>query len=383
MMESDNQKPRVCFDLSSVALGCRVPSCRAGIYRYGLEVSERLLNRSEIDVVFSCFGATDSVQYLGKIFDQRPGYRDRYLGHFNPAHPVELAYRMQMSIDRTHFYKFSKHTTRLVSSIRNKRVFDFKMLDSVDIIHSPFDPFPDNVNGPARLLTIHDVIALTHPQYFSESIIIKMRGIIRQLRSSDWIMCDSFCTKQDLFSVAPHIDHSKVSVNHLGVNENFSGVGCFDLSSLIPDMESDAKYLLSVGTIEPRKNLKTLLDAFALIAETYPKLHLVLTGSPGWGTELSLSPVSHLLHRVHLLGRVDDELLIGLYRVQLHLHTFHSMKDLACRLWRRWRAVYQSWSATDHLCLKSSVRQDYWLILNRYRTLPRQSCIFSRMTDFG
>ena len=42
---------------------------------------------------------------------------------------------------------------------------------------------------------------------------------------------------------------------------------------------------MAVGTIEPRKNLGTLLDAFALLRRRYPDLALVLAGPPGWGAD--------------------------------------------------------------------------------------------------
>jgi glycosyltransferase involved in cell wall biosynthesis len=69
-------------------------------------------------------------------------------------------------------------------------------------------------------------------------------------------------------------------------------------------------FLLAVGTLEPRKNLRRLLGAFADAAEELADHHLVVAGPVGWGPALrpTYDPV-----RVKLAGPVDDATLHGLY----------------------------------------------------------------------
>lgn len=78
----------------------------------------------------------------------------------------------------------------------------------------------------------------------------------------------------------------------------------------------DNKYVLFVGTIQPRKNLVALIEAFARIAEQIPGYKLVIAGSVGWMAEKVLLSPSRLgiQDRVVFTGRVDDLVLHALYQ---------------------------------------------------------------------
>ena len=70
---------------------------------------------------------------------------------------------------------------------------------------------------------------------------------------------------------------------------------------------ADAPYLLTVATLEPRKNLGTLVEAFALLADR--ELELLVVGGAGWGEQPQLDRPG-----VVPLGRVGDDELAALYR---------------------------------------------------------------------
>lgn len=75
------------------------------------------------------------------------------------------------------------------------------------------------------------------------------------------------------------------------------------------------KYILFVGTVQPRKNLEALIEAFSLIASRYPDYTLVIAGGKGWMTE-SIYQAPHryqIAERVIFLGRVADSTLAVLY----------------------------------------------------------------------
>ena len=75
-------------------------------------------------------------------------------------------------------------------------------------------------------------------------------------------------------------------------------------------------FALFVGTIEPRKNIPTLLSAFQQLLDHYhPEIDLVLAGAPGWLTDEVRGLVGRLglTGRVFFLGRVSDEELVWLY----------------------------------------------------------------------
>lgn len=79
------------------------------------------------------------------------------------------------------------------------------------------------------------------------------------------------------------------------------------------------KYLLSVSTLEPRKNLRLLIDAFLRIKDEFPDLHLVLCGRAGWnlpevlGEQITGSRKEQISDRIHITGFVEDKDLPYLY----------------------------------------------------------------------
>jgi glycosyltransferase involved in cell wall biosynthesis len=138
--------------------------------------------------------------------------------------------------------------------------------------------------------------------------------------SADCVICVSTSTYNDLVCEFPSaIEKSSVILN--GVN------------SILPrtiasnnqyEFEASDKYILFVGTLEPRKNLERLIEAYSLVPiELRNKTPLVLAGGDGWG--IGRNKLTALIDRlgisknVKLLGRVTDNELIGLYRGALFL----------------------------------------------------------------
>jgi glycosyltransferase involved in cell wall biosynthesis len=68
-----------------------------------------------------------------------------------------------------------------------------------------------------------------------------------------------------------------------------------------------ARYVLAVGTVEPRKNYPMLVDAFDRVAALDPEVHLVVAGQDGWGTEAFTAACARAAHRtrIHQLGYVS------------------------------------------------------------------------------
>jgi len=77
-----------------------------------------------------------------------------------------------------------------------------------------------------------------------------------------------------------------------------------------------APYVLTVGTLQPRKNVEALVRAFEALAAPGAEHHLVVVGARGWLDEalVGLLGSSVLARRIHVTGRVLDAELVGLYR---------------------------------------------------------------------
>jgi glycosyltransferase involved in cell wall biosynthesis len=119
---------------------------------------------------------------------------------------------------------------------------------------------------------------------------------------------------------------TKVSVTPLGADAAFSPDGQGD-DHVLARHAIVKPYLLSTGTLEPRKNLPRLIEAFnALPAETAGGHRLVLVGPRGWDPGETLTAASGLGDRVRTLGHVSDDDLPAIYR-QAELFCYPSLQE--------------------------------------------------------
>jgi glycosyltransferase involved in cell wall biosynthesis len=165
----------------------------------------------------------------------------------------------------------------------------------VDVLHCPTQRAPFR-SGVPLVVTIHDLAVLRHPEAFNRwTRRYSALMLPRVARAAAEIVAVSEFTKReliDLLSVPPE----KVRVIPNAVSAPFRREG--------PASEGD--YVLAVSTLEPRKNLQTLADAFRRAKLDHCELRLV--GARGWGG------VEVNGDRVRYLGFVSDEELASLYR---------------------------------------------------------------------
>jgi len=193
-----------------------------------------------------------------------------------------------------------------------------------DVLFSPFGVAPANwLMDPSVLKThfIHDLIAIRHPEYFSEVAAAEVKNIIDSLDEYTVVFVNSEFTKKDLLAYRPDLNPRQVTVVPLAAGPSFRP--CVD-ASLRSAMRSkyaippDVPYVLSLATLEIRKNLDQVVNAFVLFLEQNPdsRMHLVLSGMSGWKLEqlqAALSAADKWRHRIVLTGFVDDADLSALY----------------------------------------------------------------------
>ena len=166
----------------------------------------------------------------------------------------------------------------------------------IDIFHSSDWTQPPSY--AKKITTVHDVSFLRFPESFPKKIIdVHKRRLYWVKKECDLVIADSASTKKDLVDFLG-FDEKKIRVINLGVSKKFK----------IRRDENRIKkdYILSVGTLEPRKNLKSVIAAFAQLKLT--KTKLVLVGKKGWGEE-----IKSLNQNIVFTGFVPEEVLSGLY----------------------------------------------------------------------
>jgi glycosyltransferase involved in cell wall biosynthesis len=171
----------------------------------------------------------------------------------------------------------------------------------VDLLHTLAFPTPLLWRGRSAL-TVHDATFWLHPDTLSAGMRYYHGPLFPQaLARAAAVFTVSEAAKSDLIRVAA-LDPAIVHVTPNGVDARF-----FDARA--PEGPR-APYLLAVGTLEPRKNLPVLLDAFRALRKEGRDLQLVLVGRQAWAHSL---PLGDLEPHVRLAGAVPDQDLPALY----------------------------------------------------------------------
>jgi glycosyltransferase involved in cell wall biosynthesis len=147
---------------------------------------------------------------------------------------------------------------------------------------------PERSRRPV-VVTVHDLSFFVDPGWHERSKVVLFRRAIRvAARRAAVVVCPSRTTADELARWC-RVD-AEVVVAHHGVDgERFSptepapGDDARRLAALDARLADGRPWVAFVGTLEPRKDVPTLVRAFARLAERHPEALLVLAGGPGWG----------------------------------------------------------------------------------------------------
>ena len=174
----------------------------------------------------------------------------------------------------------------------------------IDAFWSPILTLPLMLPVPG-ITTVHDLTPLLHPELHR----LKVRWSIRpflahNLRQAAAIVADSESTAADLRRYYPQCAE-RLQVIYPGVDPLFRPAEPERIATIRQELDCPQGYLLYSGTLEPRKNLDLLLDAWEVARERDPDfLNLILTGPRGWAEPAFFRRLEALLGRgVHWLGR--------------------------------------------------------------------------------
>ena len=118
------------------------------------------------------------------------------------------------------------------------------------------------------------------------------------LQNSDHVIAVSQHTKEDVLRLYG-VDPNRISVVYSGLHTNSGMPTVVDIQALIRRHHLPEKFLLFIGTMEPRKNIMSVVQAFDAIAHGVPQ-HLVIAGEQGWK--------SHELHRALAASAYRDRI---------------------------------------------------------------------------
>jgi glycosyltransferase involved in cell wall biosynthesis len=166
------------------------------------------------------------------------------------------------------------------------------------------------------VFTLHDTAYLHFPEYYLPRNRIYLRTMIpRFLKRADRVVCVSEHTRQDALHYYD-LDPARVAVIGEGVDPRFRpNVDPRSVAAVRRRYQLPERFILHVGTIQPRKNLTTLLDAYARVRLLHPQVGLVIAGAKGWLYDGFFERLKSLglEGQVTLPGHVPDEELPSLF----------------------------------------------------------------------
>jgi len=194
-----------------------------------------------------------------------------------------------------------------------------KFFPKLDLVHFPnFTAFPV---GRARIVvTVHDLVYKLFPFTVDEKVRIILELFFpSSLKTAHVIIADSKSTERDLLKFFPFVN-GKTRVVYPGLDPIFSPVDDQIAKEAFLQRYHLERYILYVGTLEPRKNLLNLLKAYEKLCRnstTSSLPDLVLVGTKGWKNSLLFQYFENLNKeiqaKIHFLGYLPREELPILY----------------------------------------------------------------------
>jgi len=188
--------------------------------------------------------------------------------------------------------------------------------DKIDVFWGTQHILPLLASQRIRMvLTVHDLIYLRLPETMEIKNLWINRAFIKpSIHRAQLVVADSKNTAIDvveLMNIAPE----RIQVTYLGIESNFVPENKSAAKAKIKEiLKTDGPFFLTVGTMEPRKNLSRVLAAFFRFAKKWPH-SLYIVGPPGWKMEQMQKRfgIPDIQNRLKFLGYMPRELMPSLY----------------------------------------------------------------------
>jgi glycosyltransferase involved in cell wall biosynthesis len=257
---------------------------RTGIGVYSYELLAALGQRD--DVAASAFAVTWRRRHL-LAPELPPGVRA--VGRAMPARPLHLAWG-HLSTPALEWF-----------------------IGPQDVVHGTNFVVPPTRRA-ARVVSVHDLTVVRFPELCDPPTLAYPGLVRRAIADGAWVHASSEFGAQEIIAEFG-ADPARVRAVHLGVRPAPEDPGAPEA----PPLELPAgtsRYILAIGTAEPRKDLPGLVAAFDEVAASMPEVALVLLGPDGWGTAALAAAIQQATFRARILrpGYVDKRRLARVLR---------------------------------------------------------------------
>jgi len=194
-----------------------------------------------------------------------------------------------------------------------------RLFPGVDLFHATDHLLP-RLSQVKSVFTLHDLVFRFYPEtHMPLNRWFLTLMMPRFLQAADAVIAVSECTKRDAIRLYG-VDESKIRVIYEGVNPRFRLATPEAISAVRQNHNLPEHFILSVGTIEPRKNLNTLLAAYRALRHRGAEFKLVIVGKKGWLYQ-------GFFRMLHELG-LEDEVIFPGFVPDDDLPALYSAADL-------------------------------------------------------
>lgn len=325
---SPTQNPRadavidLLFDALILGQAYRADVSRGGIYRYAsqLLISLESLQRNRLlpycpDPLLAESVAAELTQLRHRGTTPAAQTQRRRSWLLRPPAPVK-------SLLKPLYRKFLASKPLRQSAERNLSKALERCNRASTVFHTPFQCVPAEVRsaGLPSVITVHDMLPRIHPEFFTEETIRHFTELFDTLEPTDHVICVSESTRRDFLRFNQRIPESQIHVTPLAASPELGPI--HDAAVLAEARqqyglgETDS-VILSLCTLEPRKNLRLLIEVFESLHTkgNHDSLKLVLAGSLGWKTTALMQQIqdSPASESIVITGHVPDQQLAALF----------------------------------------------------------------------
>jgi len=170
-----------------------------------------------------------------------------------------------------------------------------------DVVHGTNFVVPPTRHA-ARVVSVHDLTFLRFPELCTPDTLQYPQLLRRAIADGAFVHTDTEAVRLEVLE-AFDIDADRVMAAHLGIPPVLAGDPAAGWKYVGAD-----RYVLALGTIEPRKGFPVLIDAIEFLVDTHPDVKLVIAGPDGWGVEALEHALSQAVRpdRIMRTGWVDE-----------------------------------------------------------------------------